>query len=136
MVFNPAESIDINGNTGPFIQYSYARIQSVLRKSIGVLNESYNADLIENEVSHRTLIRSLEQYHETVQAAADSYHPSLIANYSYELAKQFNHFYHEFSILKEEDKNLASFRLELARKTGETLQNAMKLLGIEMPERM
>jgi arginyl-tRNA synthetase len=136
MVFNPAESIDINGNTGPFIQYSFARIQSVLRKSVGVLNENYDADQIQNEVSHRTLIRSLEQYHETVQAAADGYNPSLIANYAYELAKQFNHFYHEFSILKEENSNLASFRLELARKTGETLQNAMKLLGIEMPERM
>lgn len=136
MVFNPSESIDINGNTGPFIQYSYARIQSVLRKSVGLVDEKYDSDQIENEASHRTLIRTLEQYNETVQAAADGYNPSLIANFAYELAKQFNHFYHEFSILKEEDKNLASFRLDLARKTGETLRNAMKLLGIEMPERM
>jgi arginyl-tRNA synthetase len=136
MVFNPAESIDINGNTGPFIQYSFARIQSVIRKAHGVLDESYNPLSIENEAAHRTLIRTLEQFHETVQASADSYNPSLVANYAYELAKQFNHFYHEFSILKEENKDLASFRLELARKTGQTLEKAMGLLGIEMPERM
>jgi arginyl-tRNA synthetase len=136
MVFNPAESIDINGNTGPFIQYSFARIQSVIRKAHGVLDESYNPLSIENEAAHRTLIRTLEQFHETVQASADSYNPSLVANYAYELAKQFNHFYHEFSILKEENKDLASFRLELARKTGQTLEKAMGMLGIEMPERM
>jgi arginyl-tRNA synthetase len=136
MVFNPAESIDINGNTGPFIQYSFARIQSVMRKAHGILDESYNPLSIENEAAHRTLIRTLEQFHETVQASADSYNPSLVANYAYELAKQFNHFYHEFSILKEENKDLASFRLELARKTGQTLEKAMGLLGIEMPERM
>ena len=136
MVFNPEESIDINGNTGPFIQYSYARIQSVIRKSKGVVENQYDVKQIENESSHRTLIRTLEQYHETIQAAANGYNPSLVANYAYELAKQFNHFYHEFSILKEENKHLAAFRLELATKTGETLKCAMGLLGIEMPEKM
>lgn len=136
MVFNPAESIDINGNTGPFIQYSYARIQSILRKSEGVVNPGYDAAQLENEKQHRQMIRTLEQYAPTLAAAADSYNPSLIANYAYDLAKLFNQFYHEFSILKEENPNWASLRLELARKTGETLKAAMALLGIEMPERM
>lgn len=136
MVFNPAESIDINGNTGPFIQYSYARIQSILRKSEGVVNPGYDTGKLENEKQHRQMIRTLEQYAPTVIAAAESYNPSLIANYAYDLAKLFNQFYHEFSILKEEDSNWASLRLELARKTGETLKASMALLGIEMPERM
>lgn len=136
MVFNPAESIDINGNTGPFIQYSYARIQSILRKAEGVVNLKYDAQALPNEKQHRLMIRTLEQYSPTVQAAADGYNPSLVANYAYDLAKLFNQFYHEFSILKEEDPNWASLRLELARKTGETLKASMALLGIEMPERM
>ena len=85
---------------------------------------------------HRQLIRQLESYHATVQLSARDYSPALIANYAFDLAKSFNQFYHDFSILKESDTNLASFRLMLASKTGETIAHAMNLLGIEMPERM
>ena len=136
MVFNPEESIDINGNTGPFIQYTYARIQSILRKASGSVSTNFDASQLENETIHRQLIRQLESYHATVQLAARDYSPALIANYAYDLAKSFNQFYHDFSILKESDTNLASFRLMLAAKTGETIAHAMNLLGIEMPERM
>lgn len=136
MVFNPEESIDINGNTGPFIQYTYARIQSILRKASGSVNAVFDASQLENEAMHRQLIRQLESYHATVQLAARDYSPALIANYAFDLAKSFNQFYHDFSILKESDANLASFRLMLAAKTGETIAHAMNLLGIEMPERM
>ena len=136
MVFNPEESIDINGNTGPFIQYTYARIQSILRKASGSVSSQFEASQLENETMHRQLIRQLESYQATLQLAARDYSPALIANYAFDLAKSFNQFYHDFSILKESDTNLASFRLILAAKTGETIAHAMNLLGIEMPERM
>ena len=136
MVFNPEESIDINGNTGPFIQYTYARIQSILRKASGSVNTNFDASQIESESMHRQIIRQLESYQSTVQLAAREYSPALIANYAFDLAKSFNQFYHDFSILKESDTNLASFRLMLAAKTGETIAHSMNLLGIEMPERM
>ncbi|MFN5319150.1 MAG: arginine--tRNA ligase [Bacteroidia bacterium] len=135
MVFNPSESIDINGNTGPFIQYTYARIQSVLRKS-EAHNVSLNGATIESEPTHNLLIRTIERYHATVNDAAKSYNPSLIANYAFELAKLFNQFYHDFSILKESDIDKKNLRLIIAKKTAETLKHAMFLLGIEMPERM
>ena len=135
MVFNPSESIDINGNTGPFIQYTYARIQSVLRKSLAN-NVSLTDISIESEPTHILLIRTLERYHATVSDAAKSYNPSLIANYAFELAKLFNQFYHDFSILKEPDVLKMNLRLIIAQKTAETLKHAMFLLGIEMPERM
>ncbi|MFM2286391.1 MAG: hypothetical protein RLZZ543_1888 [Bacteroidota bacterium] len=136
MVFNPAESIDLNGNTGPFIQYTFARIQSMLRKAGEAIPTVFDAQLLEDEIRHRSLIRSIEQYRETVELAAESYSPAMIANYAYDLAKEFNQFYHSFDILKEENKNTASFRLHLAKKVGETLKQCMYLLGIEMPERM
>lgn len=136
MVFNPEESIDINGNTGPFIQYTYARIQSILRKAAGSVNVNFEGSKLENETMHRQLIRQLESYHAVVHTAARAYSPALIANYVFDLAKLFNQFYHDFSILKEANSNLASFRLMLAQKTGETIAHAMNLLGIEMPERM
>jgi arginyl-tRNA synthetase len=135
MVFNPSESIDINGNTGPFIQYTYARIQSVLRKSEKE-SISLSGAVIESEPTHTLLIRTLERYHDTINDAAKSYNPSLIANYAFELAKLFNQFYHDFSILKEPDIHKKNLRLIIAQKTAETLKHAMFLLGIEMPERM
>jgi arginyl-tRNA synthetase len=136
MVFNPEESIDLNGNTGPFIQYTFARIRSIGRKADGMLTTDYQSDLLPDEPAHRSLIRMIYQYDETVQQAAESFSPALIANYAYDLAKEFNQFYHDFSILKEPDINLAAFRLDIAVKTSERLKQAMGLLGIEMPEKM
>jgi arginyl-tRNA synthetase len=136
MVFNPSESIDLNGNTGPFIQYTYARIQSIIRKAQTQIPVDFNAELLEDEIRHRSLIRMLEQYRETVDLASESYSPAMIANYTYDLAKEFNQFYHTFDIIKEPNVNTASFRLLLAKKVGETLKQCFYLLGIEMPERM
>lgn len=136
MVFNPSESIDLNGNTGPFIQYTYARIQSIIRKAQTQIPVDFNAELLEDEIRHRSLIRMLEQYRETVELASESYSPAMVANYAYDLAKEFNQFYHTFDIIKESNVNTASFRLLLAKKVGETLKQCFYLLGIEMPERM
>ena len=137
MMFNPEESIDFNGNTGPFIQYTYARVQSVLRKaaengiSHELLLEGLQADQKELE-----LIKVLYQLPEVVADAATQYSPALIANYCYDLAKEFNQFYHEFSILKEEDIQKRSFRLNLAACTAKVINKGMLMLGIECPERM
>lgn len=136
MVFNPAESIDIKGNTGPFIQYSYARIQSLRQKTHGVVDTSFQPEGLPEEPRHRNLMKMIYAYGETVEQAAEAMSPALIANYAYDLAKEFNQFYHDFPIMKEENGNLASFRLALAIQTGEVLKKAMSLLGIEMPARM
>jgi arginyl-tRNA synthetase len=138
MTFNPAESIDFNGNTGPFIQYTYARIRSVFRKAeqLGI-TEDYNnlsdANVGKKEID---LIKLLRRFSETVTDAAAGYSPALIANYSYELAREYNQFYHDFSILGETDPALRNFRLVLSKVTSEILNSAMWMLGIEMPERM
>jgi len=137
MVFNPEESIDLNGNTGPFIQYAYARIQSLMRKTaengIHSTLENINEATISN---HIDVIKTLHQYEPTVKQAAESLNPSAIANYAFELAKEFNQFYHDYPILKETDLQLASFRLSLSIKVGETLKKCLYLLGIEVPHRM
>jgi len=133
MLFNPEESIDFNGNTGPFIQYTYARIKSVLRKNNEEINLSADTQLNDKEVS---LIQLLTQFTQVVKQAGDEFSPALIANYAYELASAFNSFYHDYSILNEEDKNIRQMRLTLARSTAKVLYSAMALLGIEMPERM
>jgi arginyl-tRNA synthetase len=138
MTFNPEESIDFNGNTGPFIQYSYARIQSILRKAKETAiesdeNISYDCTVTEKE---RSLIRLLYEYPQIVRFAAESMSPAQIANYVYELAKEFNQFYHESPILKEEDPQIISFRLALSKFIGNVIKSAMGLLGIEVPERM
>lgn len=138
MTFNPEESIDFNGNTGPFIQYSYARIQSILRKAkeTGIKtgeNISFDCPVSDKE---RSLIRLLYEYPQTVQYAAESMSPAQIANYVYELAKEFNQFYHESPILKEENHEIRNLRLELSNFIGEVIKSAMGLLGIEVPERM
>ena len=137
MLFNPAESIDFNGNTGPFIQYTYARIQSVLRKAqsaqdnLGIQN--IQVDLSEKEVE---LIQKMNDFGEVVEQAGKDYSPSGIANYCYELTKVFNQFYHDFSILNEPDEQKKAVRLMLAKNVAKILSEGMGLLGIEMPERM
>ena len=134
MLFNPAESIDFNGNTGPFIQYTYARIQSILRKS-GVETHSLEgaAEVNEKEIA---LIQKLKAYRPTVLQAGKEYNPSLIANYCYELTKEFNQFYHDYSILNADTDSQRQFRLYLAKSVADVIRNGMYLLGIEMPERM
>jgi len=138
MTFNPQESIDFNGNTGPFIQYSYARIQSILRKAdtAGIQARkkiSTDYPLAEKE---RSLIKLLYEYPEIVTLAAENLSPAQIANYVYELAKEFNQFYHEYPILKEEIVNIRNFRLELSRFIGETIKSGLHLLGIDVVDRM
>ena len=138
MLFNPEESIDFNGNTGPFIQYTYARIRSILRKAT-----DRNLDL-ERMVKINSgpgtkeleLIKIISQFPIAVKEAGDSYSPALIANYIYELVKEFNQFYHEFPILIEEDPEVRNFRLVIAETVGKTIKTGMKLLGIDVPERM
>lgn len=137
MMFNPKESIDFNGNTGPFIQYTYARIQSILRKAAGNGMKVEQTDIhLEISDKEQDLIKWIAKLPDVVKEAGETYSPALLANYSYELAKEFNQFYHDFSILKEEDGALRNFRLLLAKECGEAVKNAMGMLGIEMPERM
>ncbi|MGI6073753.1 MAG: arginine--tRNA ligase [Fermentimonas sp.] len=138
MTFNPKESIDFNGNTGPFIQYTHARISSVIRKAEeeGIeIPESVNSS-IDLSVKEEGLVQLLSEFPDVIQQAADEYNVSLIANYTYDLAKEYNQFYHDFSILKEEDKNLRGFRLILSKNVAIIIKRGMKLLGIDVPERM
>ena len=138
MTFNPKESIDFNGNTGPFIQYTYARIRSILRKAdeAGVrLPESLPAD-VELNTKEEELIQRLADFAVVVRQAGTDYNPSIIANYAYDLVKEYNQFYHDFSILREEDEARKVFRLVLSRNVGKVVRLAMGLLGIEVPERM
>jgi arginyl-tRNA synthetase len=138
MTFNPSESIDFNGNTGPFIQYTYARIKSVFRKAeqMGIFPDSGMIMKANPGSKEIALIKMLRKYSDVVSEAGAAYSPSLIANYCYELAKEYNQFYHDFSILGEEDMSLRNFRLFLSRITSVVLSSGMWLLGIEMPERM
>ncbi|MDD6895625.1 MAG: arginine--tRNA ligase [Prevotellaceae bacterium] len=138
MLFNPEESIDFNGNTGPFIQYTHARIRSILRKAAdnpdftGISGDT--ADLLsQKEID---LIQKMNAYGAAVEQAGKDYSPSGIANYCYELTKEFNQFYHDYSILKEEDANKRAARLVIASNVAKILKNGMALLGIEVPERM
>ena len=134
MLFNPEESIDFNGNTGPFIQYTYARIQSVLRKAGDNCQLSIvNCQLDPKELA---LIQRLTNYPSVVRTAGDEFSPAVICNYAYALACDFNSFYHDLSILNEPDANKRALRLLLAKNVAKVLRSAMSLLGIEMPERM
>lgn len=138
MLFNPAESIDFNGNTAPFIQYTHARIRSLLRKAEA---EHIDIDTALPEDTalgkeEKSIVKCLYQYPQTLLLAGDNYSPALIANYIYELSKLFNHFYQETPIMKETDESLRIFRLQLSRFTGDTLRNGMALLGIDVPEKM
>ncbi|MBR6035789.1 MAG: arginine--tRNA ligase [Bacteroidaceae bacterium] len=140
MLFNPEESIDFNGNTGPFIQYTYARIASILRKAKEQGIETDNAQLstlnAQLSVKETELIQKLTQFPAAVRQAGTDYSPSGICNYCYELTKAFNQFYHDFSILGETNPELRQFRLSLAKAVAKVISLGMGLLGIEMPERM
>ena len=135
LLFDPNESIDFQGNTGPFIQYTHARIQSVLNKAnYGVAAKTnYSGTLTSSE---RDVLVCLSQYPALLQAAATEYSPALVANYTYELAKLYNKFYHEEIILKLEDEELKAFRLALSAATAKTIKKAMSLLGIQVPDKM
>ena len=136
MLFNPDESIDFNGNTGPFIQYTYARIRSILRKAEA---EGLTAEAVKGtplETKETDLIQKISQYADAVAQAGKDFSPSGIATYCYELTKQFNQFYHDYSILNAETEELKKQRLLIARNVAKTIKNAMTLLGIEVPERM
>jgi arginyl-tRNA synthetase len=134
MMFNPEESVDFNGNTGPFIQYTYARIQSILRKA--------NFDLVTTSLTEtlhpkeKELIKQIQLFPEVIQDAAKNHSPALVANYTYELVKEFNSFYQNVSILGEEQHDTKVFRVQLSKKVADTIQLAFGLLGIEVPERM
>ena len=138
MVFNPEESIDFNGNTGPFIQYTYARIRSILRKAqdAGIVLTEELPTGVEISTKEEEIIQRLADFRGVVEAAGEDYSPSGIANYCYELVKLYNQFYHEFQILREEDVAKRNFRLILSRNVAKVVRLGMELLGIEMPERM
>ena len=138
MLFNPEESIDFNGNTGPFIQYTYARIRSILRKAAEAnltipAELPHNTELSEKEIS---LVQNMANFALIVKQAGKDYNPGCIANYCYDLVKEYNQFYHDFSILREEDQNKKIFRLALSANVGKIIRLGMSLLGIEVPERM
>ncbi len=133
MTFDPKESVDFNGNTGPFIQYTYARIRSVMRKGEGYEKIAGEVDLNDKEVS---LIRMMYEYPDIIEESSRTLNPSLIANFLYELAKEFNQFYHDFSILSAGNKDHVAMRLLLVEVIGQVINSGMGMLGIEVPERM
>lgn len=137
MTFNPKESIDFNGNTGPFIQYTYARIQSVMRKAAAEgISFNFNADNFEPNDKEIALIQRIADFAEVVSEAGRTYSPALVANYAYELVKEYNQFYHDYQIMKETNEDIRSFRLALSKVVGNTIQHAFWMLGIDVPERM
>ena len=138
MLFNPEESIDFNGNTGPFIQYTYARIRSILRKATaqGIAIPEVLADDMPLNQKETELIQKMDEFGAAVRQAGKDYSPSGIANYCYELTKDFNQFYHDYSILNAENENEKVVRLVIAKNVAKTIKNGMALLGIEVPERM
>ncbi|MBM1106147.1 arginine--tRNA ligase [Aurantibacter crassamenti] len=138
ILFNPEESVDFQGNTGPFIQYTYARIQSILRKaSTTNVNLSMALDhALELHPKEKELIKQIQIFPDTIQLAAENFSPALIANYTYDLVKEFNSFYQQVSILGETDEQKKVLRIQLSKKVSEVIESAFKLLGIEVPERM
>ena len=134
ILFNPEESVDFAGNTGPFIQYTYARIQSILRKADFDINVKSN--LVEIHEKEKQLVKQLELFPEVIQNAAQNHSPALVANYTYDLVKEYNSFYQAVSILGEEDLDKKIFRVQLSKKVAETIALAFQLLGIDVPERM
>jgi len=137
MMFNPEESIDFTGNTGPFIQYTHARIKSVLRKA-NEANIDYNLKIDDQELEakEKSLIKLIYEYPAIIQQAAISYSPAVVANYAYELAKEYNQFYHALPMLKEENENKRALRLAISDFTANTIKSAFSLLGIDVPDRM
>ena len=138
MLFNPEESIDFNGNTGPFIQYTHARIRSIVRKAKeqGLAGQVFDADKLELNPKEKNLLQSLYSFPQVVNDAAGDMSPAQIANYTYELAKEFNQFYHDHSVLNEPDRDVSLFRLMLSELTARVIKTGMGLLGIKVPERM
>jgi arginyl-tRNA synthetase len=134
MLFNPAESIDFNGNTGPFIQYTYARIQSILRKAGNFPSDAQSVPALHQR--EKEVIKLIYDFPLLIKEAASNYSPAVVANYVYELAKIYNQFYHDVTVLKEEQETLRNFRLQLSELTGKVINFSMKLLGIDVPERM
>jgi arginyl-tRNA synthetase len=138
MTFNPSESIDFNGNTGPFIQYTYARIKSIFRKAeeLGIRTDDGDLQNVITVNKEIELIKLIRKYPEIISSAAENYSPALIANYCYDLAREYNQFYHDFTILGEKDRSIRKLRMTLSKVTSEIILEGMSLLGIEMPERM
>ena len=138
MLFNPEESIDFHGNTGPFIQYTYARIRSILRKAAdkGIALPAALPANVDLSTKEEALIQRVSEFADVVRAAGQDYSPSVIANYCYDLVKEYNQFYHDFSILGEEDADKRNFRLVLSANVAKAVRLGMGILGIEMPERM
>ena len=134
ILFNPEESVDFAGNTGPFIQYTYARIQSILRKADFDIVTPSAVEVLHSK--EKELIKQIELFPEVIQNAANNHSPALVANYTYELVKEYNSFYQSVSILGEENLAKKVFRVQLSKKVAETIKSAFKLLGIEVPERM
>ena len=134
ILFNPEESVDFQGNTGPFIQYTYARIRSILRKA----DFNHSTDLADYQLheKEREVVKLLQQYPEIVQQAAEQHSPALIANYTYDLVKEFNSFYQNVSILGAEVEEEKIFRVQLSESVANTVKNGFSLLGIDVPERM
>jgi arginyl-tRNA synthetase len=133
ILFNPEESVDFNGNTGPFIQYTHARICSILRRATFDYQKTVTVELHEKE---KELIKMIAMFPSVIQDAARNHSPALIANYTYELVKEYNSFYQSVSILGETDIEKKIFRVQLSEKVAQTIKNAFGLLGIEVPERM
>ncbi|MBP6126710.1 arginine--tRNA ligase [Flavobacterium sp.] len=134
MMFNPEESVDFNGNTGPFIQYTYARIQSILRKA--TFDYSSESKLLELHEKEKELIKQVQLFPEVIQSAAENHSPALVANYTYDLVKEFNSFYQNVSILGEDNLDKKVFRVQLSNSVSQVIKNAFGLLGISVPERM
>jgi len=135
MLFNPRESVDFEGNTGPFIQYTHARICSLLNKAndLGYTPATSVTDIADKE---RNLIRKIHEFSSVIKDSANTYNPALVANYTYDLVKEYNGFYHDYQVLKEENTDVRSFRIALSKQTGQVIKNAFWLLGIDVPERM
>ena len=137
MPFTPKASIDYNGTTGPYIQYTNARIQSVLRKAAEQgLALTFNSDAFEPNEKEIAIIQRLVEFADVVAEAGKSYSPSIIANYAYNLVKEYNQFYHDYQIMKEENADIRAFRLALSKTGGDVIRRAFWMLGIDVPERM
>ena len=134
ILFDPKSSVDFQGNTGPFIQYTYARIQSILRKA--TFNYSAEVSDVELHIKEKELIKQLELYPDVIEQAATNYSPALIANYTYDLVKEFNSFYQNVSILGESNQTKKILRVQLAQNVAKVIKSSFKLLGIHVPNRM
>ena len=135
MMFNPAESIDFNGNTGPFVQYAHARIQSIMRKATDAEFGKWDANLDIN-AKEKSLLKLIYNYPAVIQNAANNYSPAMVASYAYDLAKEYNQFYHDNHIMNEANRDVAAFRLDISKLTASIIKSSMLLLGIEVPNQM